>query len=130
VIEGMGGQDTFNAIFDAMQDQPIELRNKIDSLLGDPDTREAGINLAFQKSGVQRPAADGASRQEPTPVRGARASGSSPAQQGLGYSTFEEQATAQADPRYKTDAAYRGAVMAKIAVSQYNVNPRAHRGGL
>jgi hypothetical protein len=129
VISGIGGQATFDAVFDALQEHPMELRNKIDGLLQDPDTREAGINLAFHKSGVQRPVADGA-RAQVVPVTGARASRSSPAQQGLGYKTFEEQAAAQSDPRYKNDAAYRGAVMAKIAVSQYNVNPRAHRGGL
>ena len=128
VIEGLGGQSTFDQVFDALQEHPIELRNKIDGLLADPDTREAGINLAFAKSGVQRPGSE--ATPEPTPARGARAATGRSSTEGLGYQTFEEQAAAQADPRYKTDAAYRGAVMAKIAVSQYNVNPRAHRGGL
>lgn len=130
VIEKAGGQDQFDAVFDALQDKPIEVRKKIDGLLADPATREYGIDLMYKESGIARgePASVAA---QPAPQYGSannRNPGSGPATQG--FASFEEQVAAQRDPRYRTDLAYRNEVMAKIGASTFSMNPRTHTGGL
>ena len=130
VIEQAGGQETFDAVYDALQSKPIELRRKIDGLLGDPDTRQYGVDLMFKEAGIQRdtgapPAAQ--PRQEPGSANN-RNPGSAPASQG--FASFEEQVAAQRDPRYRTDLNYRNEVMAKIGASTFDMNPRTHTGGL
>lgn len=133
IIEGAGGQETFDKLFDVLHEKPLDLRNKIDGLLLDPDTRDAGIDLMFKHAGMERPAAHQATTGGPKPTTAStgannRTSGSAPA--GDGFASFEEQVAAQRDPRYKTDVNYRNEVMRKIGASSYEMNPRTHTGGL
>lgn len=135
VIDASGGQDTFDKVFDALQEKPLELRNKIDGLLADPDTRDAGITLMFREAGMERPSAPATetpapTKESPKPQNGAVNRSGGGGSDAKGYASFEEQVAAQRDPRYKTDVAYRNEVMARIAASTYSMNPRTHTGGL
>lgn len=127
-IESLGGEEEFNSIFDGLQQNATEdQRNQIDDLLRDPATFNAGIQLARDLSGVGGENPAPAPAQEITGGRN-QAAPTAPAVQG--FASFEEQMTAQRDPKYNNDPAYRDEVMRKIAASTYTVNPRAHTGGL
>ncbi len=128
VIEKSGGQESFDALFDALQTKEGVDLDAIDAKLRNPETRDEAIAEAYAAAGLTNPY----TKAPATPVSGEPVNKNSgdPAGEYLGYKNFEEQSEAQRDPRYKTDAAYRGAVMAKIGASTYAMNPRAHRGGL
>jgi hypothetical protein len=131
VIEQAGGQESFDAVFDALQDKPMETRKKIDTLLSDPDTRPYGIDLMFKEAGIQRSQPESAPA-PPQDMYQGNANNRNPSSAGntQGYASFEEQVAAQRDPRYRTDLTYRNEVMAKIGASTFNMNPRTHTGGL
>ena len=131
VIEKAGGQQQFDAMFDALQDKSLDIRNKIDGLLIDPDTRQYGIDMMYKETGMEQ----GQQTQAPAkanPGSAANANnrnpGAAPASQG--FESFAEQVAAQRDPRYRTDLTYRNEVMAKIGASTFAMNPRTHTGGL
>lgn len=125
-IEALGGNDTFVQVFEGLQQKATdEQRDMIDDMIRDPATFKAGIQLAKDLSGVDVP--------EPAPntqITGGRNQAAPTAAEVTGFGSFEEQMAAQRDPKYKSDPAYRGEVMKRIAASTYTVNPRAHTGGL
>lgn len=136
VIERAGGQDSFNKVYDALEGKPIELRQKIDSLLADPETREYGVDMMFQQAAIERPNVPAKAPQgtvlpehmkEETPRPRNRTGGSASVK---GFESFEEQVQAQRDPRYRTDLNYRNEVLRRIEASTYSINPRTHTGGL
>lgn len=126
VIESLGGEEHFNAVFDGLQEKATpEQRDNIDDLLRDPATFDAGIQLAKSLSGVTTP--------EPSPneqITGGRNQVAPTAPAVQGFASFDEQMIAQRDPRYTSDPVYRDEVMKRIQASTYTVNPRAHTGGL
>lgn len=131
IVDGFGGQETFGDVFDALQAKATpEQRDAIDEMLRDPSTFDLGIQTAFTLAEIERPAtgdasATSAQTEQITPNASTGGSGST-----QGYETFAEQVNAIKDPRYKTDPAYRAEVMNKVRVSTYDMNPRAHSGGL
>jgi hypothetical protein len=123
VITKLGGEANFEAVFDGLQANATEQqRNHIDSLLKHPDTFDAGIQLAvnLSKAQVDTQGAPTGGTNQAAPTK----SSAKP------YTDFNEQMTAQRDPRYKTDVKYRNEVMMRIAASEYSLNPRTHSGGL
>jgi hypothetical protein len=124
VIDSMGGETNFDKVFDGLQANATEdQRNHVDSLLRDPATFDAGIQLAVNLSKV-----DVKTKPGQTVVTTNRAA---PSQDSVvAFKNFQEQMTAQRDPKYKTDPEYRAQVMKRIAASEYSINPRGHTSGL
>jgi hypothetical protein len=127
VIDGMGGQEAFDAVYAGLHANSTETqRNNIDALLRDPATRQAGIDTAIRLSGVQVQQGE---QPQATPVA-SRGNTTAAAPAAQGFSSFEEQMAAQRDPRYNRDAAFTQEVINRIAVSTYQMNPRSHSGGM
>ena len=129
VIDDIGGQEAIDSVYAGLYTNATEeQRNKIDVLLRDPDTRQAGIETAIRLSGVEYEVYDDYNdAAQPAPSRGNSAYTTTSAQ---GFNSFEEQMTAQRDPRYNRDAAYTQEVINRIAASTYQMNPRSHSGGM
>lgn len=126
VLAGFGGEEKFNAVFEAVQKNATdEQREQIDTLLRDPATFDVGVTLANKLAGME-PAAP----LQGKPVAGAQNQvASAGAEDGKPYETYQAQVAAQSDPRYKTDPAYRDSVIKRIMVTP-GTNPRAHTGGM
>jgi len=131
VIDGFGGQEEFDAVYAELHTSAtVEQRNKLDALLRDPDTREAGIMQAYRIAGMQpqAPGTQGVIPQaQPQPSRG-NAAPAAPAAKG--FTSFNEQVAAQSDPRYRTDPSYREQVLSRIASSTWEMNPRTGGAGM
>ena len=131
IISQSGGQSQFDAVFDSLSERPLELRQKIDALLVDPSTREYGVQMMFKEAGMTRSESQEAAP-EPQQRSTYQPNNRTSQDRGgpTGYDSFEEQVAAQRDPRYGKDVTYRNEVMARIAASNFSMNPRAHTGGL
>jgi hypothetical protein len=129
VVQRFGGQEQFETAYAALvQNVPLDQRNKIDDLLRDPFTRDQGVALAQSLVG-QSPVSAPAPAPAPTPVP-SRGNSASAAPTAVGFASLSEQAAAQADPRYRSDPAYREEVVRRIVASTYDMNPRSHTAGL
>jgi hypothetical protein len=128
IIDMSGGQDSFNRVYDALQSKPLELRNRIDSLLVDPSTRQYGVDMMFREANIEMPTNAPPAAPAPAPPGGAQNRvGSDTAVQP--FQSFEEQVAAQRDPKYKTDAAYRDEVHRRAAAGNYAMGVN-HTGGI
>lgn len=129
IIDKSGGQEMFNQVYDRLQSKPLELRNRIDSMLTDPSTRQYGIDMMFKEAGLEPPT--GAAQQPAAPPQ--QQSG---AQNRVGtdgaiqpFQSFEEQVAAQRDSRYNTDPAYREEVIRRALAGKYTTGA-GHTSGL
>lgn len=133
VMSKFGGEEGFTQVYNGLlENTTLEIRNQIDGLLRDPVSREAGIAMAWQYSGLQNPGQSGAPAAPPPPVNPA-ASRANPGQtpsSTQGFASMEEQALAMNDPRYRTDPSYRAEVERRSMAAAYDFNPRRHTGGL
>jgi hypothetical protein len=130
IVDGFGGEEKFGDVFDALQEKATaEQRDAIDEMLKEPSTFDLAIQTAFTLAEIERPEAPkaepGVTPEVITPNASTGGTGNT-----QGYESFAEQVNAIKDPRYKTDPAYRAEVMNKVRVSTFDMNPRAHSGGL
>ena len=131
VIDGMGGQEAFDQVYAGLfTNATVEQRDKIDVLLRDPDTREAGIQTAYRLAGIADPQVQPGTQPQP-PVPATSRGGTPPVTPAAsGFDSFESQIAAQRDARYNKDSAYTQSVIERISKSSYNLNPRSHSGGM
>lgn len=130
VIDMAGGQDAFDQLYTALYSNATEAaRNKIDVLLRDPDTREAGVIQAYRTAGLEPPTGQYQTHATPTP---AASRGNAPPvnRSVVGYDSQEAQVLDQRDPRYRTDPTFRAEVMQRIAASTYAMNTRTAGAGM
>lgn len=131
VMERFGGEEAFGEIFQALQDNTdLAIRNRIDELLWDPITRDAGIAMALQHAGVQPQQAAAPQPQTPAPAPAPSRANPGVAQEAPGFSSMEEMGLAMRDPRYRTDPTYRAEVERRALGATVDFNPRRHTGGL
>lgn len=130
VMSKFGGEEGFTQVYNGLlENTTLEIRNQIDGLLRDPVSREAGIAMAWQYSGLQNPGTPA----PPPPPAAPAASRANPGQtpsSTQGFASMEEQALAMNDPRYRTDPTYRAEVERRSMAAAYDFNPRRHTGGL
>lgn len=133
VMTKFGGEAGFTDVYNGLlENTTLEVRNQIDGLLRDPISRDAGIAMAWQYSGLQNPGQSGAPAAPPPPVNPA-ASRANPGQtpsSTQGFASMEEQVLAIRDPRYSTDPSYRADVERRSMAASFDFNPRRHTGGL
>lgn len=132
VMAKFGGEDAFTQVYNGLvENASLDIRNQIDELLRNPVSREAGITMAWQYSGLQNPGSTPAAAPPPpaapAPSRGN--TGQAPASSG-GYGSMEEMSLAMRDPRYSTDPVYRAEVERRAMGASFDFNPRRHTGGL
>jgi len=132
VMTRFGGEETFTQVYNGLVDNAsLEVRNKIDEMLRDPITREAGIATAWQHSGLQNPGSTPAAPPPPpaapAPARGGAAQ---VPPSSAGFGSMEEMSLAMRDPRYSTDPSYRAEVERRAMGASFDFNPRRHTGGL
>jgi len=120
IMTAMGGEAEFNKIVDwAEKNLTGDDIDKLDGMINDATTRDATIAELRSRMGLP-PLASGPGLKTAPNAGGAPPAGEAP---------FKDQAELQvaiADPRYKTDEAYRASVTDRAARSTYHLNPRAH----
>jgi hypothetical protein len=123
VMDMFGGQDGLKATMEKLVEAGTVDKDDLEGLafsLGDPRTGVSVAKTLLAQAGG-KPAAP-ANR-----LRGDQGGGS---QETDGFKSQSEMVTAQRDPRYKTDEAYRNEVIAKIAKSTFGDNSSSHTSGL
>ncbi len=130
VMNRFGGEEAFTQVYNGLlENSTPETRHKIDSLLKDPETRTAGITLAWEHSGLQAPTVPPTPVPPPVPQASRGNAGQVP-QATQGYQSMEEMSLAMRDPRYSTDPTYRAEVERRAQAASFDFNPRRHTGGL
>jgi len=131
VISKFGGNEGFEQVYNALQENTtVEIRNQIDLLLRDSVTRDAGVAMSYQYSGIQPNTTTPVPPPTPTPVASRGNAGAAPSSAPQGFVDMEQMSAAMQDPRYRTDSTYRAEVEARARAASFDFNPRRHTSGL